>query len=252
MVVSLVDYNLDDAKIIETRDAPVGNFSWRLPHGRVRTCLEGFYKSIGVPQNYISADDILFNGSITLGGQKQSIYCIKKRIDNKVFIKIGTGTTSKTYLVGSGEEGVLRLLDGGMSGGKREIAPEFGRVVASFTAFDDPIFFRAFSREYGEAVDNPFSYEGEVKVEGVDCQSISTKDEDGTKITFYFENKTGRIYKASYLFEKQRIDIFYTDYKPIDEEQLRPFTRKIFVNSKLYATIEFTFVVKRNGLIFPN
>lgn len=242
----------DNPKTLETRDAPMGNLAWRLPVGRVRTCIESFYNSIGMPQNYISADDILFNGTIALGGKSQNIYCIKKRVENKVFIKIGSGTTSKTYLVGGRGEAVLRLLDGGMSGRKREIPDEFGRVVSALTAFDDPIFFRAFSSEYSSDIENPFIYEGESDVGGVLCQTISLVESDGTKILFYFENKTNRIYKVSYSFKGQNIDIVYSDYKPIDDEQKRPFLRKVFVNSKLYATIEFSFVVKRNGLIFPN
>ena len=238
--------------IVQTREAPVGNFSWRISEGRVRTCIEAFYMSIGVPKNYISANDILLKGNIKLNTTSDSIYCIKKRVDNKTFVKIGAGNTSKTYLVGTTNEGVFRLVQGGMSGEHRELDGESAWIIRSLIDFDDLIFVRAFSRDYHGNPDNSITYCGEYEIDGKYYQSLSLTELNGVNIKYFFDNKTNRLFKATYTYGKNIIDVLYSDYKNIDDEEFRPFKYKILLNSKLYAEINFDFIVKRDGLIFPN
>lgn len=239
-------------EIVQGRDARVGSFSWNMPAGRVRSCLEAFYLSIGVPKNYISADDELLRGEIKSNNISDSIYCIKKRIERKTFIKIGAGNTSKTYLVSNVIDGVYRLIDGGMSGNRRELEDEKAWVIRSLIDFDDSIFMRAFSRDFKEEDLKKISYEGEVEIDGKFYQTISLVEDDDTIIEYFFSNKTSRLYKTKYTQGKAVIEVFFDDYKSIDDEQFRPYSVKVLVNSKPYAEIKFDFIVKRDGLIFPN
>lgn len=244
-----------DSSSIKTREAPKGDFTWRMPFGRARTCLEEFYKSIGISDNYISAEDLLLKGTITINGSSDDVYCIKKRVENLVFIKIGIASGARAYSVSSSVFGinVNRLLDGGMSGRKKELSADNARIIRVITYFDDLIFARAFSRDYNSVrISDDISYEGEFDVDGIPCQRICLKDVDATEAKYYFDNKTSRLYKASYKNGNQLIEVIYSDYKSVDGDQVRPHARKIFVNSKPYAEIKFDFIVKRDGLIFPN
>ena len=252
IIKSFFETNSSQRNAVQTRDAPVGNFSWRISEGRVRTCLEAFYLSIGVPKNYISANDILLKGEIKLSTSSDSIYCIKKRIDNKTFVKIGAGGTSKTYLVGTPDYGVYRLMQGGMSGEHRELDRESAWIIRSLIDFDDAIFVRTFSRDFHGDPDNSITYQGEVEIDGKYYQSLSLTESDGATIQYFFDNKTNRLFKTTYKYGKNVVDVLYSDYKNIDDEQFRPFKCKILLNSKLYAEINFDFIVKRDGLIFPN
>ncbi len=245
----------DNQKELVTREAPKGDFTWRMARGRARTCLEDFYKALGLPEDYISANDLLLKGTISTRGNVDEIYCIKKRVSNMVFIKIGSAGTARAYSISDSlfEKPVHRLLEGGMSGSKQELDPKNARIIRVISHFDDLIFARAFSRDFNNAsISEDISYEGESEIDGKSYQTLSLKEPDGTVANFYFDTKTSLLYKASYRNEKQFIEVIYSDYKPIDGEQTRPHKRKVFVNSKLYADITFDFIVARDGLIFPN
>ena len=94
--------------------------------------------------------------------------------------------------------------------------------------------------------------QGEVEIDGKYYQSLSLTESDGATIQYFFDNKTNRLFKTTYKYGKNVVDVLYSDYKNIDDEQFRPFKCKILLNSKLYAEINFDFIVKRDGLIFPN
>ncbi len=244
-----------DSKKIVAREAQKGDFAWRIERGRARTCLEDFYKALGFSENYIFANDLLMKGSISTKSGSDEIYCIKKRSSNSIFIKIGSASTAKAYSIGDTLFGVSvnHLLDGGMSGNKQELSSSAARIIRAITSFDDLIFARAFSRDFNNVgVAKDISYEGETQISGNPYQTLTVRESDGTQVNFYFDNKTSLLGKVSYKNNDQLIEIFYSDYKPIDDEQSRPFKRKIFVNGKLYADIIFDFIVARDGLIFPN
>ncbi len=245
----------DNQNELVTREAPKGDFTWRMARGRARTCLEDFYKALGLPEDYISANDLLLKGTISTKGSVDEIYCIKKRLSNMVFIKIGSAGTARAYSISDSlfETPVHRLLEGGMSGSKQELDPKNARIIRVISHFDDLIFAKAFSRDFNNVgVSEDISYEGENEIDGKTYQTLSLKEADGTVANFYFDTKTSLLYKASYKNENQLIEVVYSDYKPIDGEQTRPHKRKVFVNSKLYADITFDFIVARDGLIFPN
>lgn len=225
---------------------------FRIPHGLTRDCLESFYRAVGFVDDNSVVTDILLKGELKMGGKTEPIYCIKKTVDNKMFVKVGRGVSARAYLVLDAVNGVKQLLDGGMSGGRRDLGDVEARIIRAIPTFDEPLFMRAFSRNYGKSEDLSVSYEGDVELGGVAYKAVGISLENGGRALFYFDPKTKLLSRVSYKFGSDVIDVLFSDYKPIGDGQQRPYVRRIFKNSKPFAEVDFDFIVKRDGLIFPN
>ena len=253
VVLSFFQTKSTNSTGVEVRDAPVGNFEWRLQDGQARSCLEDFYKAIGISKNYITATDVLMKGSVVFGKNSDTVYIVKKLAENKSFIKIGNGNMAKAYFIDGLYKNVNNMIDGGMSGRRKEMNKADSLILRALVLFDDSIFLRVFSRDFFSRKElEEISYEGEVTINGKDCRLIKVKERDNIDINFFFENKTSRLFKAEYVQNNQKVEVFFLDYKPIDDEQSRPFKRRILINSKPYAELNFDFIVRRDGLLFPN
>lgn len=252
LAISLFDTKSSSSEGVVVREARVGNFEWRLKDGQARTCLESFYKSIGISKDYITAPDILMKGTIVFGKNSDSVYIVKKLVENKSFIKIGNGNMAKAYFMDGVHKNVNAMLDGGMSGRRRELSKVDSLILRAFVLFDDSIFLRAFSQDFLRRELDDISYEGETDANGKSSQVISVKERDDINVKFFFENKTSNLIKVEYTQNETKVEVLLSDYKLINNEQKRPFKRSILVNSKPYAEMSFDFIVCRDGLLFPN
>jgi|GEM_PF-5080265 len=226
---------------------------WRVPEGRVRSCLEDFYTALGVKAAYSAGDDLFLKGKITYaGGQPKSIYGIVKQVENLMYVKAGGDGDFRAYYADMSTGAARRLLDGGMSGAKRDLG-EFDSVVArSLISFDEILFALAFSRNYGKDDASRITYEGETEVGGVLCRTLSFSDGENTKASFFFDVRTGLLARVIMKTADNVCEISYSDYADFDDGRKYPFSRTITVNSKPFATIKFDIVLKREGLIFPS
>ncbi len=226
---------------------------WRVPEGRVRSCLEDFYAALGVKSAYSAGDDLFLKGKITYaGGQLKSIYGIVKQVENLMYVKAGGDGDFRAYYADMSSGAAQRLLDGGMAGTKRDLG-EFDSVVArSLISFDEILFAQAFSRNYGKDDSTRITYDGETEVGGVLCRTLSFNDGENTKASFFFDVRTGLLVRAVMKTANNVCEVSYSDYAEFDDGRKYPFTRAITINSKPYATIKFDIVLKREGLIFPS
>lgn len=146
----------------------------------------------------------MLKGFIHVNGKTEEFYCIKKS-NGRIFAKIGITDNERSYIVGPFGEGVVRLLDGRVSG-RKELLPERDALaMRAIVSIDDPLFSRAF--EQARDVDTTLSKivdEGEADFNGKACDALSMVEQDGTRVTMYLDAETHLIDGATYLARRKQ------------------------------------------------
>lgn len=242
----------EDSYVADSGSPKSSPIAWNVPEGRTRACLAHFYEAVGLSDMSDFGGDILMKGEIRRGKRTDGMYCIAKRGEGISYIKIGTGDTSAAFFVDKFLNGVKHLVNGGMSGERRELNDKYSLVVRALVAFDGSLSRRALMHGYAKNDFMNIYNEGDSEKNGKLCRSLRVDEEDGTVVLFNFDVSNGLLYSAVYKRAGVSVEVVYSDYKPVDGTTAFPFRREIFVDSQKYADVDFDLIAKRDGLIFPN
>lgn len=222
---------------------------YRLGNTPAENLVRQYYEAVG--DNDVGAwSDIMLKGFIHVNGKTEEFYCIKKS-NGRTFAKIGITDNERSYIVGPFGEGVVRLLDGRVSGRKELLSERDALAMRAIVSIDDPLFSRAF--EQARDVDTTLSKivdEGEVDFNGKTCNALAMVEQDGTRVAMYLDAETHLLDGATYLHGENKITVAYSKYR--DQNGLMiPTEWTVSDDGREYAKVEITYAVKDKGFFFP-
>ena len=243
----------EEARKVEAETSTIlGDYIWKMGSGAGALCVRAFYEAKGDLSVITEAKDILARGTIEIEGKKTDFYSIKK-LDGRTFVKIGEGSKAKTYLIGGFQDGVIKLVDGGMMGKKIQLPKNEALVIRAIGWVDDLLFLRAFANkdeEFTKFSSSYAEYQGRSDFNGFQCESVNLYEDD-CKIQFFFESSNHLLKGAVYATPNQNIKIMYDRYVEFEKGFRAPSTRIVYVEGKPYATINIDFIARNSGIFFP-
>lgn len=228
------------------------NIGWRLPESISNNIIKRFFETLGSISSVSKLTDMLLKGNIEMNGKKEDFYCIR-RANGATYIKIGANEKGeRAYFVGSGSEGVFKLIDLRTAGRKSVLKGKEAIVLQSLLFFDEQMFKLAFitdMRTIGENVES-FKFLGRRIIDSIEVDILQS-NRDNINFTYAFSSKTGQLHSTNIISSDGEVMIKYADYKPDDSGIKIPFSREIYLNGKLVAKVDSRIIIRNKGFIFP-
>lgn len=225
---------------------------WKLPKTEANETIRRYYDACGNLDDISNTRDFLMKGSIHIGKDSKTFYCIKKP-GYATFLKFGNDKETKSYFINELNGNVEELFDGTISGRKSKLSGVDALVSRAYMEFDSRLFSKAFVSFEQISPDLPYNlaYEGNVEYKGDKCDVLVATESNGVVVKYYFDSKTALLSALEMSLGGRKVEIVYGDYNMGGEMYKLPESAVISLDGKEHARINFDFVVRNKGAMFP-